>query len=1283
MGVVYEAFDSEQNARVALKMLRALSSEHVIRLKREFRALQDLRHPNLVSLGELIEETGVLFFTMELVTGTHFFEYVRTRSRWIVDTVAPALGQVLKADRGSSHDTMKVPIDLTTSLRMEVGTNDRVRVVTPGTPAPVLDGIDSTATMGEERAPAVFDEERLRSATAQLASALLALHQAGKVHRDVKPSNVLVTVDGRVVVLDLGLVTEILGPAGVTERNVVGTAAYMAPEQAASKPVGAEADWYSVGVMLYEALVGELPHDGPALKMLIDKQRDEPVAPSRRVKGVPPDLESLCMDLLSFEPSARPTGPAVLQRIGVRHDPAVSLRSSSSHALGPPFVGRTNELAQLHQAFEDTRRGEPVAVYVYGESGVGKSVMARRFLGELTTRNPEIVVLVGRCYEREAVPFKAVDGILESLSGHMQRLAPADAAALVPLKAGLLPVAFPVLRRVSALADAPQVSIADPQEMRVRVFSALRELFSKLCERRSVVLSIDDFQWTDADSVALLSELLRPVEAPAVMLMVTWRTGIESPMSARFPIPNLPGEVRHLHLGPLPDTEARDLAKRLARNAGGGEFSGDTWDSIVQEAGGHPLFIDELVRHVVLRGGVPVLRMQEPARVRLDEALWTRISGLDDGARRVLEAVAIAGFPVAQEIAAAAVDLPMAEFSRNASYLRVANLVCTTGPRRVDTIETFHDRVREAIVSNLLPEDRQGWHKKFARALLAMPEADPEALAVHLQGAGELDSAAKYAAKAADRAADALAFDRASQLYRLALEIGSLSTAERRVLLVRLGDALSNAGRGTEAAESYLNGIDGAARSECLDLRRRAAEQLLRSGRIDQGMEQLRLVLEGIGEPYPKTPTQAMASLLLRRAEIRLRGLGFHERELSQISAAELTRIDVCCSIAALVGVVDTISGALFQTRSLLLALRAGEPTRVARALAAEMGYSCVGGSKTARRTDELTRMAHALAGKTGDVNAQATVRMADALACYLSGRFREGLVKAEQAEVLFRTHCTGVFWELSTTVFIATGSLAYLGQVKELSSRVFRAWREAQERGDLYASLNVASGFQNLAWLALDTPDEARRVTDTAIHQWSQSGVHLQHYNDMFAQANIDLYEGDYRTAQRRVLDAWPVAERAHLLEFQQNRIEMYDLLGRSSGCIAGASRIDRRKSLRTLEESIARIRHEQMFWSDPMADRLEAGLALLHGERQRALALLQTAIEGFEHAEMSLFCAAARRMRGQLLSGEVGTELVREVDDWMRGEGIRNPESMAFMLCPDPTAPISRSPAPRPAVS
>ncbi|HQU47284.1 MAG TPA: AAA family ATPase, partial [Pirellulales bacterium] len=235
----------------------------------------------------------------------------------------------------------------------------------------------------------------------------------------------------------------------------------------------------------------------------------------------------------------------------------------------PEFVGRHNELAELSRAFARVRAGQTSVVLIEGESGVGKSALAHRFLEELPA-DAQAVILAGRCYEQESVPFKAFDKLIDTLTRYLGGLPEIESAALLPRDILALAKVFPVIEQVPVVAHSPsrRAQVPDQRELRRRAFAALRELLARIGDRRPLVLLIDDLQWSDADSANLLNELLEPPDPPLFLMIGTYRSE-DTARSAclqllRAAEASESGVSRtRIALGPLTQEEGVELAVRL------------------------------------------------------------------------------------------------------------------------------------------------------------------------------------------------------------------------------------------------------------------------------------------------------------------------------------------------------------------------------------------------------------------------------------------------------------------------------------------------------------------------------------------------------------------------------------------------------------------------------------------------------------------------------------------------------------------------------------------------
>ena len=1240
MGVVYEAHDKDTDKIVALKTLTRAEASHISRFKNEFRSLADVSHPNLVSLYEFMSDGQYWFFTMELVQGLNFLEYVRPgyHTKQVQSSRTPTLRKSPDQSTGEALGEYEAETRQLDSLRNRAAMSE-----SPSAP------VDSSL------AKAKLDLNYLNIALRQLAEGVHGLHETGRLHRDIKPSNVLVTKEGRVVILDFGLVAEVQDREVHDSITLAGTPDYMSPEQGAQLPISRASDWYSVGVMLYQALTGRLPFAGKFYEVMMNKQNFDPPAPSELVPDVPPELNDLCVRLLRRKPEERPLGREILRilghgKTGPLQRPISFSAPSMDHAAA--FVGRERQLRELEEAFDITRRGQTATVYVHGSSGMGKSSVVKHFLDELRERQSEVVILEGRCYERESVPYKALDGVVDSLTKYLLSLPDAKAEALMPREVLALARLFPVMLQVDAVFHAPQREheTPDPFTLRRKGFAALRELLGRICDRQPLVMWIDDLHWSDADSTTLLEDLLRPPDAPPLLLISSFRSeDLKTKPFLQALLEKTGGETyREVEVLPLSRSESYSLLHdQLGPNALVLEpFA----DAILNEARGNPFLLEQLARYAATseRTGT--------TGITLAMMLDARLSHLPKGARQFVDALAVAGRPVNPEVAYLAAELSGDELPL-VSSLRAAQFLRTGGGGHA--LELYHDRIREALASQIDPQRMVHIHRRLAHALEARGIDDPEALFEHYMGAGERVRAATHAAAAARRAASALAFDRAAAFYRRALDLAPARGAELVDLKKGLAEALVNAGRPAEAAQAYLDVAELASARHSLDFKRRAAQQLLMGGHIEEGLEQIRSVLAAVGLSYPSGPRSALISLLLRRLQIYLRGLNFTERDERQIPEFDLVRLDTCFAVAAGLGSVDLIRGADFQSRHLLLALRAGEPFRVARAMAFEAAWTAARG----RAGGEVARRAEELAQKVGHPHAIGLSIWAKGVDAYLAGDWKRSSEFCDRAVEVLRDQCTGVTWELTIANRYKLSSLLHMGQLAEISRRVPALLSAALEQGNLFGAMDLRTRL-NLIWLAAEDPNRARAEVIEALKSWPHEGFHLQHYVSLHALTQIELYTGDYEVACKHVEGQWSALEDSLLLRIPAVRVEAMQLRARTA--LSTSRNGGEQHKLRLAEKMARKIEKVKMSWSQPFATMVYATIAHQQNNPGKATTLLGEAISGFERAEMGLHAAAARRRLGEKLRDERGQQLVAQADEWMLGQKIKNPEAMAHMLAP-----------------
>jgi tetratricopeptide (TPR) repeat protein len=525
------------------------------------------------------------------------------------------------------------------------------------------------------------------------------------------------------------------------------------------------------------------------------------------------------------------------------------------------------------------------------------------------------------------------------------------------------------------------------------------------------------------------------------------------------------------------------------------------------------------------------------------------------------------------------------------------------------------------------------------------PEA-VEALANHFFEAGVRDKAARYARDAAERALTKLAFEHAARFFQLALRAES-SPDERAHLEERLGQALADAGRGADAAEAYLRAsslLDGTAAKE---LRRRAGEQLLRAGHVERGIVILSKILRELGVRIPRTDLATTSSLAgaLVRLEVRLmrRGLRFEARPASELTAEQRLRMDACWTMATGLSMVHHLRATDFQARSLLMALELGARERVLRA-AALLSVS-VSADPIARRIGRrLMEGARELARASPTPETQAWLSLTRGAAAMGDWNFATCVDACKQAEVDFRTRCTGAAWEVVSSQAFMLWSMAFQGELKTAGERLPALLSSARARGDRHALATLALSPLHLVGLAANEPARVRAECEEIAGEWPEDWACFQHMCAAYVLAQVDLYEGWGRSAWSQASRAWKMLRRSHLSRVQFQRVDLLGLRARAALACAVDQGGEQGAWLATARADAARLERIGIDVSLGMANLVEGAALCAEGRREEAARRFERAAAGFSKRGMRLHGAVARMALGRVRDD------ARTVDDATR---------------------------------
>jgi predicted ATPase/class 3 adenylate cyclase len=605
-------------------------------------------------------------------------------------------------------------------------------------------------------------------------------HANGVVHRDLKPGNVWLSADGTAKIGDFGLAVALEQSRLTMHGMLVGTVAYMPPEQALGSETTVRADFYSLGCMLYEMITGRPPFisDNPSA-VISQHINTPPVAPSWHAEACPLDLEKLILHLLAKDPAERPASAADVLAALERIDPAGKSASHSRSnvldglAMGV-FVGREHELERLRKAFDNAVSGHGGLVMLVGEPGIGKTRTTQQLETYAKMRGAQ--VLWGRTHESAGAPpyWPWIQAGNQYALAHRDDLATVIGPQMTREAISELVRIFPWLLQ-DGNNTAP-AEISDPEVAQFRLFDAYTSYLKAVANQAPLVVALDDLHWADKPTLQLLQHVARELSRMRVLIVGNYRdTDItrQSALSETLASLNRESGFDRIVLRGLTHDEVAAYIKARANV----EPRREVLDRIYEETEGNAFFLSEVVNLMAQEGTLSkdsVSDIAIPDGVR--EALGRRLNRLAEETNELLQVAAIIGRDFTYDTLTLLGDRDEDELLKMIEEALEARVIEET--EQAGRYRFTHAQMQETLLAELSTTRRVRLHGQVGEALErrygARAEERAGRLAMHFGEAATLsprfgEKAAYYAAAAGRQALAQLAYPEAARHFRAAL----------------------------------------------------------------------------------------------------------------------------------------------------------------------------------------------------------------------------------------------------------------------------------------------------------------------------------------------------------------------------------------------------------------------------------------------------------------------------------------------------------------------------------